>query len=72
MLIAQWSSRGSKWTALLYKQADGYRLSERKHGSEVGASYQPFSFLPDDRTAITHFNYKLMVSYDVEMRRVPL
>ena len=46
--IAHWTSKGARWEAILDRTEDGYRLSERKHGKEVGASFRPFALIPDD------------------------
>ena len=69
-LLATWASRGAKWSAVLYRQADGYRLSERKHGQETGASYRPFTMLSDDTAAIEHYTRHVAMVFDTPMKRV--
>jgi hypothetical protein len=69
-MIASWTSSAAKWSAHLYKQANGYRLSERKYGSEVGALFVPFTTLITDEDAIQYFNHQVMTRFDVKMQRV--
>ena len=45
--IAHWTSKGARWEAILDRMRRGYRLSERKHGKEVGASV--FAPCPNSR-----------------------
>jgi len=53
--IAHWASKGARWEAILDRTNDGYRLSERKHGKDVGASFRPFNLLPLDDDEKTYF-----------------
>ena len=68
--IAHWASKGARWEAILDRTNDGYRLSERKHGKEVGASFRPFNLLPLDDDAKTYFAHQVALGFDVPMKRV--
>ena len=68
--IAHWASKGARWEAILDRTEDGYRLSERKHGKEVGASFRPFAVLPLDDDAKTYFAHQVALGFDVSMKRV--
>ena len=76
--LAKWSSAGGKWTAELHPAIGGYRLSERKNGKEVGASFRPntddpqgrWQGLHNDAEAIAYFDNHVRNSFDVGMRRV--
>ena len=69
--IAHWCSKGARWEAVLERNDNGFRLSERKHGHEVGAAYRPLTyFLGRDDFAKTYFQKYVVQSFDVEMKRV--
>ena len=68
--IAHWTSKGARWEAILDRIEDGYRLSERKHGNEVGASFRPFAQIPNDETAKSYFAHQVALGFDVPMKRV--
>lgn len=71
MILAAWSSKSAKWTAMLYSQTDGgYRLSERKDGSEVGAAHRPRDWFINDADALQYFDKYVCNAFDVEMKRV--
>ena len=65
--IAHWLSRSAKWEAVLFRDATGYRLSERKHGREVAASFRPFDLLPTEEAAMLYFAEQVREGYDVKM-----
>jgi hypothetical protein len=76
--LARWQSAGGKWGAELHTVPGGYRLSETKNGSEVGASFTPgagqskfpASELKDDASAIAHYDNRVRGGFDVKMKRI--
>lgn len=69
-ILAVWSSRGAKWTAVLYKAPFGYRLSERKHNLETGSAFRPASMFASEQDAIQFFHLHVMTVFDVPMKRI--
>lgn len=70
MKIAHWISQGGKWEAVLDRNIYGYRLSERKHGHEVGVSFRPFAQFNGDEAAKEYFQAYVPGLFDVKMKRV--